>query len=132
LRKAGGVLPDAPLQYRLTQAGSERLDSLAGRAKAQHALLQYLATGSKSVEDLKSLGERWRTTLNRVIEQEWVLSEPLQLTPTIADSGPELTDEQQQAITAIQKSGKGYSTHLLDGVTGSGKTEVYLQLLQPV
>lgn len=132
LRKAGGVLPDAPLQYRLTPTGSERLGLPAGRAKAQHALLHFLASGAKSVAELKTLGERWRATLSWVLEQGWVLSEPLQPVPIAADSGPELTAEQQQAISAIQQSGKGYSSHLLDGVTGSGKTEVYLQLLQPV
>jgi primosomal protein N' (replication factor Y) len=43
-----------------------------------------------------------------------------------------LTPEQADAIQAIQAAGKGFSCHLLDGVTGSGKTEVYLRLLQPV
>ncbi|MEZ0390742.1 MAG: primosomal protein N' [Pseudobdellovibrionaceae bacterium] len=44
---------------------------------------------------------------------------------------PELTEEQSQVFEAIRKS-KEFSTHLLFGVTGSGKTEVYLRLLQEV
>jgi primosomal protein N' (replication factor Y) len=39
--------------------------------------------------------------------------------------------EQQVAIEAIQ-SAQGFAGFLLDGLTGSGKTEVYLQAMQPV
>lgn len=43
----------------------------------------------------------------------------------------DLTPEQQHAFDSIRKA-SGFSTHLLFGVTGSGKTEVYLRLLQEV
>jgi primosomal protein N' (replication factor Y) len=42
---------------------------------------------------------------------------------------PELTPEQAKVFAGISKS-TGFSTHLLFGVTGSGKTEVYLRLLE--
>lgn len=44
-------------------------------------------------------------------------------------SPPEMTPEQKQVFESIRRS-SGFSTHLLFGVTGSGKTEVYLRLLQ--
>lgn len=44
---------------------------------------------------------------------------------------PELTEEQRQVIDAIQ-SERGFQTHLVHGVTGSGKTEVYMRLLENV
>jgi len=132
LRKAKGILPEAPLQYRLTAAGLERVAEPPGRAAAQYAVLDLLRDVAKSESELKALGERWRTTLNRVMEQGWVEAESLQLTPAAGETSPELTQEQSEAIQAIQAAGSGFSCHLLDGVTGSGKTEVYLQLLEPV
>ncbi len=51
----------------------------------------------------------------------------------IPDNPPQLTREQKTAVSYIKKLlGKGYSTCLLQGVTGSGKTEVYLHLTEMV
>ena len=48
--------------------------------------------------------------------------------PARPGTGPQLNDEQQAATDAI-RAGSGFATYLLDGVTGSGKTEVYLQAI---
>ena len=45
--------------------------------------------------------------------------------------GPELNPEQQSALLALRSSDH-YGVYLLDGVTGSGKTEVYLQRVDDV
>lgn len=44
---------------------------------------------------------------------------------------PTLTEEQAKVVSGI-KSKEGFGVHLLFGVTGSGKTEVYLQLIEKV
>ncbi len=47
----------------------------------------------------------------------------------IPDNPYKLTKEQKKAVlTVIDRFGKGFATYLLAGVTGSGKTEVYLQI----
>ncbi|MCP4746776.1 MAG: primosomal protein N' [Desulfobacteraceae bacterium] len=47
----------------------------------------------------------------------------------VPDKAPSLTQEQEQAVKTMAAAlGKGFQTFLLAGVTGSGKTEVYLRL----
>jgi len=48
-----------------------------------------------------------------------------------AISPPELTDEQKVVVDAIGAN-RSFASHLVFGVTGSGKTEVYLRLLKEV
>lgn len=43
-----------------------------------------------------------------------------------------LTTEQQSAVNAIQEKANHFASFLLEGVTGSGKTEVYLHVIENV
>jgi primosomal protein N' (replication factor Y) len=53
--------------------------------------------------------------------------------PVLAvDQVPQLNSHQQQAINAVLNSLKQFQAFLLDGVTGSGKTEVYLQIIDQI
>lgn len=42
---------------------------------------------------------------------------------------PALNEEQQNAVASIKNLGEGFSATLIQGVTGSGKTEIYLTLI---
>lgn len=49
---------------------------------------------------------------------------------TVSDKPLQLNAEQQSACDAIRQSRGNFNCFLLDGVTGSGKTEIYLQAIQ--
>ncbi len=46
-----------------------------------------------------------------------------------ADQPPILTEEQRRIVESISTH-EGYQTHLIHGVTGSGKTEIYLRMIE--
>ena len=48
------------------------------------------------------------------------------------ESVPELSEQQQRAFEAIQKNNQSNKVTLLHGVTSSGKTRVYIELMQEV
>jgi primosomal protein N' (replication factor Y) len=132
LRRAKGVLPGPPLHYVLTPEGRDRLEQPPGRAPVQYEMLDALSGGPRIGAGLSGIGNQWRRTLSILMDQGWVEAEPMPAAGPRIVPGPELLRDQREAVDLISSQLDGFSCHLLDGVTGSGKTEVYMHLLEQV
>lgn len=101
----------------------ELLESLGGRASVEH-LLEQLAFSPSVLKALEKRG------LVEVL-QEVVSRDPFVDRNPGREHRHDPTAAQREAIAAIRNAAPG-STFLLHGVTGSGKTLVYLEVLREV
>jgi len=109
--------------------------ALPRTAAVQRQLLDYLRelAGKPVASDvLAQISPHWRKSLKPLVARGWVACDlAIQIPHNKAlNEGPELFDEQREAVTAIKSKLGSFQPFLLKGVTGSGKTEVYLRCIQ--
>jgi primosomal protein N' (replication factor Y) len=132
------------LSYRLSASGAALdLENFPKRKVVQRRILAKLAESPCNLAQLKSLSATAGVQLKALVAEGWIeqcastpsLALPLQRGGDIAqhtfDNAHTLTAEQQQAVDAVSAA-QGYACFLLHGITGSGKTEVYVHLMHHV
>ncbi|MEO7916408.1 MAG: primosomal protein N' [Dokdonella sp.] len=131
--RAPRPLPDAgEPAVRLTDTGRSRVDRGNLRSGTRIAqLLERLTEGPTLAATLDGELPGWRSSAQSLRKRGEIdaLSLPRISIPRRAIDGPPLNEAQQSAVDAISARHGRYASFLLDGVTGSGKTEVYLRLI---
>jgi primosomal protein N' (replication factor Y) len=119
--------------WRITESGREALDrGELQRTPKQAKLLEALTAGPRPLKadpSLRSLREKgWVESIELADPSQAPSAVPP--VPSPNEAAPTLTTEQNEAVTRILHHPAGFTAWLLQGVTGSGKTEVYLQLAE--
>jgi primosomal protein N' (replication factor Y) len=130
LKNATPFAADTPWLV-LTEAGQTAEPS--ARAKAQHALLDALRAAPQAREALRAQKQgRHAAALVAAGWAAWTRLPPPATQPPETAAAPAATGEQQAALDRLLPTLGQFGVHLIHGVTGSGKTELYLRLIDAV
>ena len=128
------VLLKQALTYKLSDKGRALdLALLPKRKTVQLRILRALQEHTLSAAQVRALSPVAPATLKLLIEAGWVETCVENLNPAALtfNETHRLSAEQQSAVDTVNQA-QGYNAFLLHGITGSGKTEVYVHLLQQV
>ncbi len=133
LRQGEQAVPHQQRRWHLTDSGRSALESGAlSRAPTQRALAERLAASRQGLIEGLLLGDTGRQSLRALEQKGYAAVEMVADFGLIEGSGGasvELNADQAAASEAIAAH-NDYACYLLDGITGSGKTEVYLSAIE--
>ena len=120
------------VRYAATAAGTRAFAEGIARAPVQARLLGLmLAAGSVPETALAAEHRDWRRPLRALVAKG--LAEVREDLPRAGGAGrPELNADQRRAVVALREALGTFRPFVLEGVTGSGKTEVYLRVIETV
>ena len=139
LRNGKDTIRRKPLNYILGNEVDSICEKHLLRAPRQAQIISLIKEHTSGISEhaLKTLGLTG-SPLKALLDKGWIQANIIEISHThlpenvLAEAPLTLNDEQQSAVETFKKTGSEFNCLLLEGVTGSGKTEVYLQIIEHI
>lgn len=136
IRQARSLYESPDICWTITESG-RLLDHAKVKGSVQKKILFLLNGSDAPVPEslLRDISSSWRQSLKRLTEKGWIEPAKCAAATSLMENkparteGPKLNEYQAAAVTAISQA-EGFNSYVLHGVTGSGKTEVYIRAAQ--
>ena len=136
LRQIAPAVSRKQFAYQLTDLGhTQTVEQIPKRQLVtRRVFVALLASELLTEAELDAISSGARKAAKQLVLDGWASSKQVQAGLRVLEqqsaAEPDLNDEQAHAVDQIVQSSNEFKAWLLHGITGSGKTEVYIRLMQ--
>ncbi|MFM8491725.1 MAG: primosomal protein N' [Candidatus Methylopumilus sp.] len=120
--------------YRLTKKAIQLgIDQLPPRQTIlKRIVMAFIDAKELDEASLRSISSTWKKSIKTLDEMGWIEKNEVTVDSKVYKEAPipTLNSDQQKALHSILETNEKFAPWLLYGITGSGKTEVYIRLIE--
>ena len=120
--------------YRLTKKAIQLgIDQLPPRQTIlKRIVMAFIDAKELDEASLRSISSTWKKSIKTLDEMGWIEKNEVTVDSKVYKEAPipSLNSDQQKALHSILETNEKFAPWLLYGITGSGKTEVYIRLIE--